>query len=116
MHSVVVTDKTFTQEIGQEATQVDGKVTVKISGVGYKKEDLTNLIEALIEKDVPAGYQLDKGKTDVTIGNPVVAKDGTIRVDASASAQAAPTLPVSQLLNQIAGKTISEATAIIEKI
>jgi hypothetical protein len=110
-----VDERVFSQEVGAQSKDVNGKVTVSIAGIAYKKDDVTALLSTFLNQAAPEGYGVDTGSISVSLSDPKVAKDGTIKVEASGSAQAVPSLPMSQLLGQIAGKSVTDAKALISK-
>lgn len=110
-----VTEKVFSQDVGAQSKDVNGKITVAISGIAYKKEDVQTLLGKFITQDVPEGYRADTTNLTLSVSSPKIAKDGTIKIDASGSAQAVPNIPISQLMSQIAGKSVDEAKTIISK-
>jgi hypothetical protein len=104
-----VTQKTFAQELDQEATQLSGKVTVTVSGVSYSDDDVKTLLKAFIAKDIPQGFTLSESRTQVSLTNVVVKKDGKITATATIKTDAVPTVDIAAIQKNLAGKKISDA-------
>lgn len=104
-----VTQKTFAQELDQEATQLSGRVTVTVSGVSYSEDDLKTLLTAFVAKDIPEGYTLSPGRTQVSLEKVTVKKDGTITATASMKGDAVPNIDLAAIQKNLAGKKLSDA-------
>jgi hypothetical protein len=111
-----VTQKTFAQELDQEASQLSGKVTVTVSGISYNDDDVKTLLKAFIAKDIPQGFTLSETRTTVTLTNVVVKKDGTITATATITTDAVPTVDLSIIQKNLAGKSIANATAYLRSM
>lgn len=105
--TTAVTQKTFTQELDQEAKELAGSATVTVSGTAYNGDDVKTLMKSMITGQIPSGYTLAEGRTQVTLSNVKVAKDGKINARATITADAMPTLDVADIQKHIAGKTIT---------
>ncbi len=104
-----VTEKVFSAEIGQEAKDVNGKVTITITGTGYSTSDITSLLKDKVKSQVSSGYMLSSDIPKVETGTPTVQKNGTISLSATITATSIPDLNLPTLANQIAGKSSAEA-------
>ena len=104
-----VTAKQFTQELDQEATQLQGSITLTVSGVSYSRDDAVQLFSAGLASKLPQGYSLVPNRTEVMLSSVKVKKDGTVTANAAVSADAAPTLVIEDIQKALAGKTISHA-------
>ncbi|MFH0750110.1 MAG: hypothetical protein V1917_04345 [Candidatus Gottesmanbacteria bacterium] len=111
-----VTNKTFTEELDQEAKDLHGKVTITISGVSYNEQDVKSALLMLASSDVPGGYVMNEGRTVVNIGNPIVKKDGSITALASITLVSIPNIDVAKIRNEIVGKTIIFAETVLKNI
>lgn len=105
-----VTQKSFAQELDQEATQLSGKVTLTISGISYSDDDVKTLLKAFIAKDIPQGFTLSDSRTQVSLDNVVVKKNGKITAVATIKSDAVPTVDIALIRKNLAGKKISDAT------
>lgn len=104
-----VTQKTFNQELDQEATQLSGNATLTVSGTSYNEDDVKTLMKAMITGQIPSGYGLAEGRTKVTLENVKVGKNGKVTAKATIKTDAIPTLDTADIRNHLAGKTITAA-------
>ena len=111
-----VTDKQFDKELDQEAKELSGNLTASVSGIVIRDEDIKSLLVALITPKVPAGYTLESGKTEVSVGVAQVKKDGKITVSATVSAVALPIISKEELQKILAGKAVPDALLYLKSI
>lgn len=104
-----VTEKTFTQELDQEAAALSGKITLTVTGLSYAEADLSSLLMALAQPDVPAGYVLAPSRTTVSVKSAQVKKDGSVVMSVAFSTLALPQLDESAVKAAIAGKKLDGA-------
>jgi hypothetical protein len=104
-----VTEKSFAQELDQEATQLSGKVTVTVSGISYSDDDVKTLLKAFIAKDIPQGFTLSESRTQVSLTNVKAQKNGKITATATIKSDAVPTVDIAAIQKNLAGKKISDA-------
>lgn len=104
-----VTEKTFAQELDQEAQALSGKITLTVTGLSYAEADLSSLLMALAQPDVPAGYVLAPSRTTVTVKSAQVKKDGSVAMSVAFSALALPQLDETAIKAAIAGKKLDGA-------
>jgi hypothetical protein len=102
-----VTEKVFNQEIDEEATKLEGKLTVTMSGIAYGEADVRALLSSLSSSQVPSGYVVNDTKTTVSLSDIQVKKDGTITGKATMQAYALPVVDTEKIKSDIAGKSIS---------
>lgn len=108
-----VAEKVFDRELDQEAKELHGKVTIKVSGISVSDSDIQAVLSALVEEKVPAGYRLAPEQINVTTSNEVVKKDGTITMTAKLTSVSLPQVDTDGLKTKLVGKKISEATQIL---
>lgn len=111
-----VTEKVFDKELDQEAKELSGNVTASVSGVVIKDEDIKSLLVSLIAPKMPAGYSLESGKTDVTVGAVQVKKDGKITVVATVTATALPIISMDNLQTELSGKSVTDALSHLKSL
>jgi len=104
-----VTEKSFTQELDQQSSQLSGKVTVTVSGISYSDDDVKTLLKAFIAKDIPQGFTLSESRTQVSLDKAVVRKDGKITATSTIKTDAVPTIDIAAIQKNLAGKKISDA-------
>lgn len=110
-----VADKVFDAELDQEAKELHGKVTVKVTGISISDSDINAALSALVEAKVPAGYTLAPEQTNVTTSNVTVKKDGKITLTAKLAAVALPQIDQSGLQRALAGKDVNTALGILKE-
>ncbi len=110
-----VAEKVFDAELNQEATQLHGKITVKVSGISIGDSDVKAALLPLVTAKIPSGYRLAPEQTNVTTSNVTVKKDGTITLTAKLTAVALPEINTEALRAQLVGKPVNEATAILRQ-
>lgn len=110
-----VSDKTFDQEIDQQASQLHGKITITVSGVSISDADVKALLTSLVSGKVPSGYALAADKTNVSVSNVTVKKDGTITLTAKLSSIALPTIDTVGLKGMLAGKDVNAALSMLKQ-
>ncbi len=102
-----LTEKTFNQELDQEASTLEGKLTLTVSGVSYNEDQLKTLLKTLLSGSIPAGYTPVDTRTVVSVTNPVIKKDGKISLTAKFQGVALPNLDIAAIKKEIAGKKIT---------
>lgn len=111
-----VTSRDFSQEIDQEASQLQGSLTITVTGVSYNQEDIKTLLKEGVAAKIPQGYTLDETTLTSTISDITMARDGTITVQAALSGNAVPGVDVRAVQQTIAGKTLQEAQEILRSM
>lgn len=104
-----VTQKTFNQELDQQASELSGNATVTVKGTSYNEDDVKTILKAFISKDIPVGYTIADGRTHILIENVKVTKDSKITAKASIKSDAVPTLDIVSIRKNLVGKTLSTA-------
>lgn len=103
-----VKEKSFVEELDQEAKELHGKATVKVTGISYNEDDIIRLLSDIIEKDVPAGYRKDANRTTVDISDVSVKKDGKLAITASIKTVAQPAIDTEEIRRLVAGKKVDD--------
>jgi len=111
-----VTDKSFGQELDQEATELTGTVTVLVTGISYAEADMGTVMKSILAADVPQGYIIEDTMNSVNVLSMTVKKDGNITANVKWSATALPVIDTGVVAGIIAGKTLSDATQELKKI
>lgn len=101
-----VTDKSFVEELDQEASNLHGKATVAVSGISYSKTDLRAFLQGTIASDIPDGYVFDPKYTNATLRDIEVKKDGKVTAIAQFEGIATPQLDLVAIRRALSGKTI----------
>lgn len=114
--TTAVTQKTFNQELDQEATELSGNATITVSGIAYNQDDAKTFVTSMITGQVPSGYSLAEGRTLVTLENVKVAKDGKVTAKATIKTDAIPSLDSSDIRKHLAGKTVAAAQEYLKRL
>lgn len=110
-----VTDKTFDQEVDQQAKELHGKVTITVSGLSVSDEDIKAILTSLVSEKVPSGYELVPNKTEVAVSNVTVKKDQSISITAKLTATTLPKLDIVEMKKQLVGKDVTTASSILKQ-
>ena len=110
-----VSEKVFDAELDQEARELHGKVTVKVSGISISDGDIKAALSKLVEAKVPAGFTLAPEQTTVSVSNVTVKKDGTITLTAKLVAVALPQIDEAALKQSLAGRDVQSALSILKE-
>ncbi len=110
-----VTEKVFAQELDEEAKEVSGKITITVSGVSYSDADLTSIFENSVRDKLQTGYALVKERTQVSVQNVQVKKDGTSTMTVKISGVAIPTIDSESVRQSIAGKHMTRAQEYLQR-
>ena len=102
-------ERIFDKEIDEEATQLNGKLTIVVSGVTYSQADIRSLLVSSGLLVVPEGYTSDEVNSTTTLSQVQVKKDGTITARVTMEASLAPTIDIAALPKALAGKSIKDA-------
>lgn len=111
-----ITEKSFTQEIDQEAPQLQGKITTSVSGISYSEKDLTEILTESVASVVPPGYGILASQTQIQAENATLKKDGTITLSATLSGLALPTYESESVRKGIRGKSITGAQEYLKSL
>lgn len=110
-----VSEKVFDAELDQEASELHGKVTVKVTGVSISDSDIKAALSTLVEAKIPAGYSLAPEQTNVSVSHVTVKKDGTIALTAKLTAVSLPHIDEAGLKRALAGKDVDTAMGILRE-
>ena len=100
-----VTEKVFGQELDQEAKELQGKLTIAVSGIAYSESDVRAYLTTVASSTVPAGYAINDAKTTIEVTNIQIKKDGKITAKATMNAVALPTVDALVIQSALAGKS-----------
>ncbi len=112
----VVSGKTFQEELDQEAQELHGKITVRVTGISYNEEDIAQIFKDLVSAEVPTGYALVPAQTTMKVSNVTVKKDGSISLSAVMRGAALPTLVSQDIAKALSGKSIKKAEEYLRSV
>lgn len=103
-----VTEKKFDQELDQESKELHGSITVAISGISFRDEDVASLFTDLVAANVPSGYTLRSSGARINTINVKLQKDGSIKLNIEYQGQALPVFDLSAIRSTLAGKSLTK--------
>lgn len=104
-----VTEKKFDQELDQESKELHGSITVAISGISFRDEDVASLFTDLVAANVPSGYTLRDSGARVNTTNVKLQKDGSIKLNIEYLGQALPVFDLPVIRKKLAGISLTQA-------
>ena len=110
-----VTSKNFSQEIDQQASQLQGDLTVTVAGLSYNEDDVLTLMKGLVGDQLPNGYSFPT-TGQINVAKTTVKKDGTVVATVNFHADAVPTFDIPGIQKKLAGKSFDAARAYLKSI
>lgn len=111
-----VTEKTFTQELDQEAKELNGKITIAVSGVWYSDKDFITLFGDTTKDKLQTGYTSVPERIETNVKSVQVKKDGKITLTATMGGIALPLLDNDAIRKSIAGNNLIKAQNYLKTI
>jgi hypothetical protein len=111
-----VIKKTFSKNVGDQASEFNLNLTVKLLGTSYKDSDLKSIVSKLVQVDVPAGFDLDLAQTETQADVSKIEKDGRLIFTAKFKAKLMPKFDLEQLKKDIVFKSPIEADKRLKQI
>ncbi|MFC1647127.1 hypothetical protein ACFL1A_02455 [Patescibacteria group bacterium] len=111
-----VSEKVFTQELDEEASQLDGVITITVSGLSYKLDDLKIILEESIKSSLPEGYELDLDSINISNGEPDIVNNQVILPNVTIKGYSVPSINLSDIKKDILGKDDSMAIKFLKEI
>lgn len=106
--NTTVVNKSFTEELDQEAKNLHGKLTVAMTGLTYNDGDIETLLLAKATDQIPGGYTMQTDKTTTTVSELKTAKDGMMTVKAVIHLVAVPAIDTKKIQEEAVGTTLAE--------
>jgi len=110
-----ITKRIFNAEINEEASKLTGSLTVTVSGLTIRNDDVEMLMTTLIGNEVPEGYAISSQDTDVQVSDISLNKDDTVTLTATYISSALPDIDKEGLKKRIAGKDVQTALDILRE-
>lgn len=114
--SDTVIKKTFSKNVGDQASDFNLNLTVKLLGTSYKDSDLKSIVSKLVQVEVPAGFELDLAQTETQADVSKTEKDGRLIFNAKFKAKLMPKFDLEQLKKDIIFKSPLEADKRLKQI
>lgn len=108
-------DEKYSADAGKEAESVDLELSAKITALAVEKQNLENLLSALLRDTIPQGFTL--ALEDLNIGiEDVTPEDDAVSFDAVVAAKLSPTVSRSEIIKMALGKRPAAALKQIESL
>lgn len=107
-------EKSFTQELDQEAAQLHGKLTATVSGISYGQDDVKKFFTDVAAEKIPSGYALAPSRTELRIADATVKKDGKIMMSVHLKSVALPNVDTNAVAAGVVGKKLTAATEFLK--
>jgi len=105
----------YSASAGEETESVSLEMTAKITALAVDKQNLQNLLSALLRDAIPQGFTLSLEDLKVDIEN-VAAEGETVSFDAIVTAKLSPTVDRSEILKMVLGKRPQAALAKVQTL
>lgn len=105
-----ISKKEFDKDVGDEGSDLTLRLTGKLTGIGYSKEDLNSLSQAFLSGNIPSGYSFSKDRTRLQAKRIDIQDDGSAKVSAYLRASLLPEISVEDISRELAGKSVKEAS------
>lgn len=110
-----VTEKAFAQELDEEAKELNGKITISVSGVSYSDADIATLFSQVSTSQLQSGYVLSPDRIETQVKSVQVKKDGKISMSVTVRGVALPSLDSDGIRRSIVGMSLSKAQEYLQK-
>lgn len=105
----------YSAAAGEEIESVSLELTAKITALAVEKQNLENLLSALLRDTIPQGFTLAVEDLNIDIEN-VTPEGDAVSFDAKVSAKLSPTVERSQIIKMALGKRPADALKQIESL
>lgn len=108
-------DEKYSAAAGEETESVNLELSAKITALAVEKQNLQNLLSALLRDTIPSGFTL--ALEDLNIGIEDVTPDGdAVSFDAVVTAKLSPTVERSEIIKMALGKRPAAALKQVESL
>lgn len=105
----VLTDEDLSAKEGEEATSLTLTANAKAKAVVYSQDDLKPLASAVLEDQIPQGYQLTDQPPQILSAPEAASGSAKVTISANISAEAEPQFNFDQLVQDLMGIPVAEA-------
>ena len=96
-------EEKYSASAGEEAESVTLELTAKVTALAVEKQNLQNLLSALLRDAIPSGFTLTLEDLKVDIEN-ITLNDQTVSFDAVVTAILSPTVDRTEIIKMVLGK------------
>lgn len=111
-----IVEKDLSSEVGDEANNVNLKATVSYQGLSYDKNDLAQLMESIVSKNISKDATIDYDNLKVKVEKLEKKNDQEFLISLVVDALLLPKLDSKNLASQIAGLSYEEAKNKLSRI
>ncbi len=107
---MVIKDSKYDAKVGDETEQLSLNLSATIEGATYQSSDLAPLAQAVLQSEIPAGYELSgEEPTILSAPDSGASPSATVKLQANLSSQAKPKVSADIWQKEIAGLSLSAA-------
>lgn len=110
-----ITSKKFSKNVGEEAKDLSLTLELKVSGLIYKQQDLTNLTHDS-QTQPPPGFAGDSNSASIHIDDAKIDKNGDVVASATIIYYFLPQIDTDKVKSAILGKTFGQADTYLQTI
>ncbi len=112
--SAKLTEESYSAKVGDKATSLTLSAKLSVSLLRYQTQDVTTLINSLIDQSVPAGYERSSLPATVDLTADTISESGdTVKGTANVKVALLPTIDLDATRNALKGKGASELENIL---
>jgi hypothetical protein len=107
---MVVKSSTYGAKVGDESEQLSLELSATVEGATYQSSDLAPLAQAVLESEIPAGYELVSGEpTILSAADSAASPSATVKIQANLSSSARPKVSPEVWQRELAGLSLAAA-------
>lgn len=110
------TKKKFSKDVDQEGDTVSLDLTLDFKGVVVSKEEVIAKFKEKFPADVPGGFDFSVDQSNLEIKSTKPDKSGNLVLTSHLTAKLLPQIDEKQMIKNISGKSVKEATKIIMSV
>lgn len=109
-----ITSNEFDRSVGDEATSVTGRMTVRVTAQVYDEADVKTLVMDSLQDNIPEGFDLAAEDMLLTVTYAGTSPEGFTQLSVRVEALVLPKLNEEQIREKLTGVTTEEAQQIIQ--
>ncbi len=113
--SVEAENEKYSASAGDEAESINLELTAKVTALAIEKQNLQNLLSALLRDTIPSGFNLALDDLKISIEN-IEPQDKAVSFDAVVTAKLSPAVDRTEIVKTILGKRPSTALKQVEEL
>lgn len=113
--SAKLTSESYSAKVGEKATSLTGNVTLSASLLRYQTQDVTTLMNAVIDQSVPSGYMRSTLPATVDLSADTISDTGdTVKGTAKVQVALLPVVDVNTIQSSLTGLQAAKAATILQ--